>query len=314
MAAPPSLANDMNGITRLFACGLLVLASTSDAALNVIIIEGLGGEERYTTQFADQVTAVQAAAESLTSNDRVRAFRANDGSRDEIIAYFEGLASDVHSDDQVILYLIGHGSFDDHEYKFNLPGPDLTGDDIATSLAALPTENQVLINTSSASGAAIEIWNVANRVVITATRSGSERHATSFGRYFAAALSDPTADINKNNVISAQEAFDFAARGVTDYYDQNGQLATEHARIQGDRADRFSLARLGGAPARTDDSLLTELTAKRDAIAADIDALRLARGNMEQEDYQEQLLQRMLELATAEEAIERRAGELQRAQ
>ena len=313
MAVAPSLANDMNNLAQLFACSLLALTSTVDAALNVVIIEGLGGEERYTKQFADQVAAIQSAAESLTSSGRVQAFRASNGSRDEVIAHFQGLATDLQSDDQVILYLVGHGSFDDHEYKFNLPGPDLTGDDIATSLAALPTDNQVLINTSSASGAAIDIWGVENRVVITATRSGSERHATRFGRYFTVALSDSTADLDKNSVISAQEAFDFAERRVRDYYDENGQLATEHPRISGDRADRFSLARLGGEPKRVDDSRLTELIAERDAIATDIDALRLARGSMKQEDYQQQLLQSMLELANAEEAIERREGELERA-
>jgi hypothetical protein len=60
--------------------------------------------------------------------------------------------------------------------------------------------------------------------------------------------------------------------------------------------------------------LLTELIAERDVIATNIDELRLARDGMERDDYQRELLKRLLELATAEEAIEHREGELQRAQ
>ena len=65
-----------------------------------------------------------------------------------------------------------------------------------------------------------------NRLLILATRSGAERHATRFGGYFAAALNDPTADLDKNQLGSATEAFDFAERQVDDYYERNGQLAT----------------------------------------------------------------------------------------
>jgi hypothetical protein len=90
-----------------------------------------------------------------------------------------------------------------------------------------------------------------------------ERHATRFGSYFAAALDDPTADIDKNQIISAAEAFSFAERQVDDYFERNGQLATEHPRLEGERADRFGLARLGAPRLATDDRVLNELIEDR---------------------------------------------------
>ena len=60
--------------------------------------------------------------------------------------------------DQLSVYLIGHGSYDEHEYKFNIAGPDLTDSDILEALNQVPSGNQVLVNTSSASGAGGELW------------------------------------------------------------------------------------------------------------------------------------------------------------
>lgn len=316
MVAPPALANNMTRLPHLLACCLCapLVASYAHAAMHVVIVEGLGGDERYTSQFAEQVAAAQTAAESVTGDERVSVFRADVASRDAVIAHFNELATNLGGDDQLTVYLIGHGSFDDHEYKFNLPGPDLTDTDIEAALGAVQTTNQVLINTSSASGGAAEKWAAEGRVVITATRSGSERHATRFGTYFVAALSEAGADIDKNGVVSAKEAFEFGQREVENYFDVNGQLATEHARIEGERTDRFNLSRLGGLKPDSDDALLQELLAERDVITSDIDTLRLARGDMEQTEYQQELLQRMLDLATVEESIEEREGELGLAQ
>lgn len=316
MATPPALANHMMRSLHLLGCCLcaLLFVPTAHAALHIVIVEGLGGDERYTSQFAEQIEAAQAAAESITSNERVRVFRASDASRDAVMAHFNELTTDLGSGDQLSVYLIGHGSFDDHEYKFNLPGPDLTDTDIAAALDAVPTTDQVLINTSSASGGASEMWAAEGRVVITATRSGSERHATRFGTYFMAALSESGADIDKNGVVSAREAFDYGQREVENYFDVNGQLATEHARIEGERTDRFNLSRLGESKSDSDDTRLQELVAERDTITSDIDTLRLARDDMAQSEYQQQLLQRMLDLAIVEESIEEREGELGLAQ
>lgn len=291
-------------------CFALVLAQPATAALHVVIVEGLGGENAYAEAFARQVVTARRAAASLTDDANIRVFSADEANRDAILAHFGALRTSTDENDQLLVYLIGHGSYDDVEYKFNIPGPDLSDSEIAAALEDLPCRSQVVINTSSASGAAAESLQAEHRIVISATRSGVERHATRFGAYFTAALEDPTADVDKNRLISVQEAFDFADRQVGDYFESNGQLATEHARLDGQRAGRFSLARLGSERPVTDDREMLELIARRELLQQQVDSLRLSRDSLAADSYQEQLLESMLELAQVEEEIEFRQSEL----
>ncbi len=310
MVIATPLEHDLISWFKTIGVSLILAPAVAFAELHVVVIEGLGGESRFTDQFGEQVAAIKSAAQSLTANDRVRVFRADEVSREDVLQYFDKMKSRISGDDQIALYLIGHGSYDDHEYKFNIQGPDLTGEDVAGMLDGLPSTSQLLVNTSSASGALAEVAANDHRMLILATRSGVERHATRFGHYFAAALNDPTADLDKNQIVSAAEAFSFAERQVDDYFDRNGQLATEHPRMEGDRADRFSVSRLGAARPSSDDRVLGNLTAERDALNAKIEALRLNQENMTPADYRSQLLQNMIELAETEEAIEEREREL----
>jgi hypothetical protein len=290
--------------------GLVLLPALTFAELHVVVVEGLPGDQVYAERFDRQVTAISLALRSVTELKRVRVFRTDDVSRDALLGHLRSLQSEVRSSDQFALFLIGHGSYDDVEYKFNIPGPDLTGEDIAASLDELPTTDQVVINTSSSSGAIADLVANDDRIVVLATRSGAERHATRFGDYFAIALGDPSADVDKNERISVEEAFRFAKRQVSDYFERNDQLATEHATLTGERAERMALARLGGAQPNVVDTALGELIADRDALNAEINTLRLDRDDMPQAEYQSALLEKMLELARVEDAIEARQEEL----
>jgi hypothetical protein len=308
VAAATPLEDDL--MKRLTSLAGLLLPALTFAELHAVVVEGLPGDQVYAEQFDRQVTAISTALRSVTETERVRVFRSDDVSRGAVLGHLRSLQSEVRSSDQFALFLIGHGSYDDVEYKFNIPGPDLTGEDIAASLDELPITNQLFINTSSSSGAIADLVASDDRIVVLATRSGAERHATRFGSYFAVALSDPSADIDKNGRISVEEAFRFAERQVSDYFERNDQLATEHATLEGEHAERMALARLGGGQPNVVDTALGELIADRDALNADIEALRFARDDMPPADYQSALLERMLELARVEDAIEARQEEL----
>jgi hypothetical protein len=147
----------------------------------------------------------------------------------------------------------------------------------------------------------LETWAAEGRTVITATRSGAERNATRFAEYWAAALSADEADINKNGVITAQEAFDYAARGVAESYESEGTLATEHPQLVGDRAAAFDVARL---QARVMDTpVLVALNTERDELEEQIAALRLRREELG-EDYLTQLQALLVQLALVQQRID----------
>ena len=295
-------------------CGLLLLLLPllSKAELYVVVIEGLGGDAVYAEQFAKQVAAVSEASKTLTTADRVHVFPAPSATREGILDYLTTLDSRMTASDRLAVYLIGHGSYDDYEYKFNIGGPDLTGGDLAEALNELPGGNQLIVNTSSASGALADALMNDERMLILATRSGVERHATKFGNYFALALSDPGADLDKNQVVSAGEAYRFAERQVDDYFERNGQLSTEHSRMEGDRTDQFNLAGLSVSRPSQDDDVLTDLVGRRYFLNGQLDELRLSRDKMTVDDYQSALLQLLLELAQVENEIEAREEELER--
>jgi hypothetical protein len=305
MVIASSLEHDLKTLRTY--CGLLLLLPlVSKAELYVVVIEGLGGDAVYAEQFAKQVAAVSDASKTLTTTDRLQVFPAPSVTREKVLDYFTTLAGRITANDRLAVYLIGHGSYDDYDYKFNIAGPDLTGGDLAEALNGLPGSNQLVVNTSSASGALADSLVNEERMLILATRSGVERHATKFGNYFAAALSDPGADLDKN------QAYRFAERQVDDYFERNGQLATEHSRMEGDRADQFSLASLRDSRPSQDDEVLSGLIARRNALNGQLDELRLSRDELTAEGYQSASLQLLLELAQVEDQIEAREEELGR--
>ena len=308
MAPAPTLEDDLKRL--LIITAMSCAPAIAGASVHALVVEGLAGEPAYAEAFERQASAIGTALQTLPDSDDVRVFRGDAASRETILSRLEALQGTLTGSDRFVLVLVGHGSYDDVEYKFNLPGPDITGEEIVAALDALPATTQVFINTSSASGAIAELAAADGRTVVLATRSGVERHATRFGGFFADALTDAAADTNKNERISVTEAFRYAQRQVADYYERNGQLATEHAVIDGGQPERVALAQLGGAPPAVADTALAELVAERNGLNAEISELQLARDAMPADDYRSALLEKMLELARVEDAIEARREEL----
>ena len=93
----------------------------------------------------------------------------------------------------------------------------------------IPARRQLVVNTTSASGGSVAALERPGRAVIAATKSGTEKNATVFARYWVEALQDPAADTDKSDSISAMEAFTYAAKKTAAFYDSQKRLATEHA-------------------------------------------------------------------------------------
>src|SRR6185437_2135166 len=130
------------------------------------------------------------------------------------------------------VFLIGHGSYDGRESKFNLVGPDLSASEYNTMLSALPTRRVVVFNMSSASGEFVKSLSAKGRIIVTATRSGQETNATRFPGFFINALNASDADTDQDGHVSVLEAFVYANRLTADFYARAGRLATEHALLE----------------------------------------------------------------------------------
>ena len=284
---------------------LLMLAgmSAAHAELYVVVVQGLGGVDAWDTRFTEQREKITAASETL-SPGHVTTFSGEDATREALLGHFNTLSAGMTDDDRVAIYLIGHGSYDGEQFKFNIPGPDITDADLAEVMGSLPGRNHFLVTTASASGAILDTLEPDDRIIITATRNGNEKNATEFGDFFAEALNSEIADINKNNNISIQEAFDFAERGVTDFFESQGKLATEHPQIRGDGAASFSLARLQAPETGADDPRISGLLTRRQELDNEIESLQLRRNEFSNTDYIERLQALILESAQVSEQID----------
>lgn len=132
--------------------------------------------------------------------------------------------------DVSLVLLMGHGSADTEEAKFNLVGPDLTVDEWAALIKPVPGR-VVFVNAASGSFPFLAAMAGRNRVVLTANDSAAQQFETSFPDFFIKAFADDAADQDKNGKVSVLEAFTFASAKVKDAFEQKGHLATERALI-----------------------------------------------------------------------------------
>ena len=282
-----------------------VLPGTASAKTYFVVVGGLGGELQYAKRFDTQVSElVDICEETAGDSSLVESLRGAVATKEAVEQAFGRLRTQLKPNDTVAVFLVGHGSFDGRNYRFNLHGPDLTAVRLKELLDSLPVQDQLLVNTSSSSGASLEQLTGDHRVVITATKSGGERTATVFGRYWVEGLREPEADINKDEVITALEAFRYAERQVAAYYEKAKKLATEHPRLKGDAASGFTLARLGEQPDVASNPALQSLIAKRVELERRIAQLRARKDSLEPAAYVEQLQPLLVDLARTQAEID----------
>lgn len=151
------------------------------------------------------------------------------------------LQSLVKTGDQITIYLIGHGSGAEEEAKFNIAGPDITGGQFAEMLDVFDEQDLIIVNTTSASYGFSASLSSEGRVVISSTRSSSEKYDPIFSNYFIEALDSRNGDRDKNNRVSMLEAFNYAKSNVEEFYEEQGRLASEHAGLDDNGDALFSL-------------------------------------------------------------------------
>jgi hypothetical protein len=288
----------------LLPAALLLLSwATAGAAPYFVIVEGLGGAPEYDERFRTEAARVAAAARRSAGEDaQVRLLRGDDARRENLIRVFNELRS-LSQDDSLAVILIGHGSYDGESYKLNIPGPDLTAKELAGLLEEVPAKRQLVVNTTSASGGAAETLSAPARIVVSATKNGRERNATVFSRYFADAFESPEADQDKNEVVTAAEAFRYADAKVKAHFEEAKRMATEHPRLDGELAETFALARLGAAAEALNDPKIRPLVAKREKLEIAIDELKLQKDAMGESEYFDKLQGLLIDLAEVQVEI-----------
>ncbi len=271
-------------------------AAPAEPRVFCLAISGLGGEAEYTKRFeawALEIAKALPECETLSG-----------ATREQLRSSAERLAAQASAHDDVAVMLIGHGTFDGTDYKFNLRGPDITARELAAMLDRIPAGRQLVVNTTSASGGSLDALRKPGRIVVTATKSGTEKNATIFARYWAEALREPAADTDKNESVSALEAFKYAEQRTAAFYASQTRLATEHPRIDGNGA-AFVLARFGQTAAAQADPAKRRLLAQREQLERRIEELKTRKAAMPSDEYKRLLTSLLVELAKTQQELDK---------
>ena len=213
---------------------LLVLvfagASPALAASDVVLVVGAPGTQEYGEVFAKSAQAWQAAAKE--GGAALTLVGQGEAAADSDLKQLETKVAELAKApaNPLWIVLIGHGTFDGREAKFNLRGDDLNAAMLAKWLEG--SERPIaVINTSASSAPFIKKLSGKGRIVMTATKSGSEDSYARFGQFLASSVNSPDADIDQDGATSLLEAFLAATKLVEEFYEKEGRIMTEQALV-----------------------------------------------------------------------------------
>jgi len=304
-----------SGLCRLDASTLACSNTTT-----VVVVIGAPGVAEYQTNFLKQArqweqASAQAGCRCVLVGDATE-------TQTNACARLQQFLADESKDlpAQLWVVLVGHGTFDGREARFNLPGPDLSATDLALWLKPFHRPLAV-IDGSSSSAPFLNALSATNRVIITATRSGHEQNYARFGEYFSVALTDLKNDLDKDGQVSLLEAFLAASRRTAEFYKAEGRLVTEHALLDdngdglGTPADWFQglravrKAKEGSGvdgplasqfcliPSVAERTLSPAQRDRRDALERAVFLHREKKAKLSEDDYYRELERLLIELA-----------------
>lgn len=224
----------------LYCLSASAQAQVAATAQYGVIIAGIGGEPEYVDKHWKWAGGLYRALRDeggfaperlflLAENPSLEpANPARKSSLEEIRQVFGALAERMTANDLLIVILIGHGNANENDPKLSIPGPDLSGAELASLLGDIKAGRSIVVHGGSSSAPFIKLLSGPNRAILTATKSAGERLATVFSEYFLASLTPGNSDLDKDGRVSVLEAFTYTRLKTAAWYEDEGRIATEH--------------------------------------------------------------------------------------
>src|SRR5262249_20635105 len=150
----------------------------------VIVIVGAPGEPEFGSNFVHQAELWKKACAEAKCREVVIGLDTAAATNDYELVRQTLAAEPKDGAAELWLILIGHGTFDGKEARFNLRGPDFSATELSVFLSDF-SRPLAIVDESSCSAPFLNKLSRTNRVIITATRSGYEQNYSRFGQYFA---------------------------------------------------------------------------------------------------------------------------------
>jgi hypothetical protein len=303
----------------------MAIPRASDAGDHyALVVTGASGGDVYARKYDEWRTAFVSTLRDKFGYREDQIFvlagRGGEGAlpatREQVRRVLGDLRHRLAKDDQLLVLLIGHGSADGDEAKFNLVGPDLEVSEWADLIRPIPGRI-VFVNGASGSFPFLQALSGPSRIVVTSTDSDAQQFETVFPEFFVKAFDDPAADLDKNSRVSMLEAFEYAGARVVQWFEQRGQLPTERPLLDdsGDGVGREarnpgSDGTLAGAvyvqtiaPPAAADAAQASLLKRQAELEVELAALRARRPAMPPVEYDLALERLLLELARVSQQI-----------
>jgi hypothetical protein len=297
----------------------LLLAPAVFAEPSLIVVAGAGGEKEYSESFVEWAGQWRDAGAKCGA--RVTALGLAESEVDCLTPLRTALQQEpAEGADPLWLVLLGHGTDDRRDAKFNLRGEDLARSELIEWLA--PMRRPVIVVAAfSSSGAFLQPLAAPGRVLITATKSGSENNYARLGEHLSASIADPAADIDHDGQTSLLEAWLHAAQLTADFYKSEGRLATEHTLLDdngdgkgtpatffegirvvkkskdGTLPDGLRAHQIHLIPSEAERTFPAAARAERDTLELEIARLREAKATLPEDEYYARLEAVLLQLA-----------------
>jgi hypothetical protein len=147
----------------------------------------------------------------------------------------EAMSKHVKATDRFILYYAGQANVVAKKLRLNLPGEDITHEQLAHWLKAITASSILIVLDCPGSGLAVKDLAAKGRTVIAAC-TAQQHYSTRFGEYFVAALTDSSSDTDGDSRVSLLEAFTLVSRQLDEWYRQRHLFRTETPLLE-DNAD-----------------------------------------------------------------------------
>lgn len=301
-------------VILMFGSSMLRAADEAVRDVEVLLVVGASGTQEYEKLFDAQITAWKEACNKGHASLTLLGRDAGEEDAVKLEAALKQAAAKPKG--QFWLVMVGHGTYDGRETKFNLRGPDITAKQLGDWLKPL-TRELILVQAASAGAGFLPPLVGKNHVIVSATKSPDEVFYCRFGEFFAPAIGGlPEADVDQDKQVSLLEAFLYASKKAAEFYEKEERLATEHAILEdngdgvGSRAEIFEGVKTKDAKAdgtrafqialvlsEEEMKLSDEQRRKRDALERQLDELKGKRETLGEDRYYADLEKLMRELA-----------------
>ncbi len=142
VAAAAQVGCDIEAVAAWQLLDCLVVTLAARASVYYVTVAGLGGEPDYEQRFTAKAKDLDKVFKA-SSGAHVYTLTGNQATRARLTETMAMVARDAKPEDDLVLTLIGHGSFDGVEYKFNLVGPDVSAAELAAMCDKVPARRQL---------------------------------------------------------------------------------------------------------------------------------------------------------------------------